>query len=546
MVDALTKRLILDASDELAVRNGCRFDQERADHVCEFFETELVLYEGEKAGQPFRLMDWQVEFLSRLFGWVRFSEQYGRMVRRFRKGSLWVPKKNGKSPLAAGVGLYLLGRDGEQGQKVFSAAKDGVQAGIMHMHARQMVLRSPHLSRECKINKTTGQISHEETSSVYKILSGDNVTGQEGLNGSVIIDETHVVDSRLAGVLEYMGASRSEPIQLEVSTAGNNPEGYGKHQYDYGKAVSVGTFQDDQFLFVEYGAPQDATDEQCGHPALWQDANPSWGVTINVDDFETSYKRAQRSVSDFAKFKMYRLNIWTSAANPWLSNAKWLAAADSVRREDVIGYTAYAGLDLSRTRDMSAFSLTVPDGEFFRLFTWFWMPEARAEELKDKAPYEQWAADGWLELTPGDVIDYRLIERRVRELLEQFNIVKLRYDQRFAEEITQTLEEDCNLEREAMQQSANHYAGPMDDFEGLLNEGRLKHDGNPVLSWQAGHVGTKDALNGGRRPVKPGDRKDDPRTIDGIVASIMSLSAALSDDGGMSVYDRQDRGFLVL
>lgn len=546
MVDALTKRWTLDASDELAVRNGCRFDSERADHVCEFFERELVLYEGEKAGQPFRLMPWQVSFLSRLFGWIRFSDQYGREVRRFRKGSLWVPKKNGKSPLAAGVGLYLLARDGEQGQKVFSAAKDGVQAGIMHMHARQMVLRAPTLASECRINKTTGQITHEETASFYKILSGDNVTGQEGLNGSVIIDETHVVDARLAGVLEYMGASRSEPIQLEVSTAGNNPEGYGKHQYDYGKAVSVGTFKDDQFLFVEYGAAQNATDEQCGDPQLWQAANPSWGVTINNEDFAQSYDRAKRSVSDFAKFKMYRLNIWTSAANPWLAQSKWQSAWTNAKVTDYAGATAYAGLDLSRTRDMSAFSLTIPDGELFRLFTWFWMPEDRAMELKDKAPFEQWAEDGWLELTPGDVIDYRLIDRRIRELLEQFNIVKLRYDQRFAEEITQALVEDCNLDREAMQQSANHYAGPMDDFEGLLNEGRLKHDGNPVLAWQAGHVGTKDAINGGRRPVKPGDQKGDCRTIDGIVASIMSLSAAVADDGGMSVYDRQDRGFIVL
>lgn len=535
-----------DASDELAVANGCRFDQERADHVCAFFETELVLYEGEKAGQPFRLMDWQVEFLSRLFGWVRYSDQYGREVRRFRKGSLWVPKKNGKSPLAAGVGLYLLSRDGEQGQKVFSAAKDGVQAGIMHMHARQMVQRSPWLSSECAINKTTGQITHEKTASFYKILSGDNVTGQEGLNGSVIIDETHVVDSRLAGVLEYMGASRSEPIQLEVSTAGNNPEGYGKHQYNYGKAVAEGTFKDDQFLFVEYGAPQDATDEQCGNPDLWREANPSWGVTINVEDFESSHERAQRSVSDFAKFKMYRLNIWTAAENPWLSQSKWLAGRSEIGKESLLGYSAYGGLDLSRTRDMSSFSLTVPDDDMYRLLTWFWMPEARAEELKDKASFEQWAADGWLELTPGDVIDYRYIESRIRELLIQFNVIKLRYDQRFAEELTQTLEEECGLEREAMQQSANHYAGPMDDFEGLLKEGRLKHDGNPVLTWQAGHVATKDALNGGRRPVKPGNKKDDPRTIDGIVASIMSLSAALSDDGGMSVYDKQDRGFIVL
>ncbi len=545
-MDRLTKRWIRDVSDERAARNGCRFDEARANHVCEFFESELVLYEGEQAGQPFRLMEWQVDFLMRLFGWVQHSDQYGRSVRRFRKAGLWVPKKNGKSPIAAGVGLYLLTRDGEQGQKVFSAAKDGVQAGIMHMHARQMVLRAPNLADECVINKTTGQITHESTASFYKILSGDNITGQEGLNGSVIIDETHVVDDRLAKVLEYMGASRSEPLQLEVSTAGNNPQGYGKHQYDYGKTVAEGTFDDDQFLFVEYSAPQDATDEQLADPKLWEKCNPSWGTTINVEDFHASYQRAKRSISDFAKFKMYRLNQWQEAENPWLERSDWMKNAEEYTAEQYEGYAAYMGLDLSKTRDLSALALTVPDGDLFRLLVWFWMPEVRAQQIGHKAPFVDWADQGWIELTPGDVIDYRQIESRAVELLGKFNVVKIRYDQRYAEEITATLSEEHGLEREKMPQSANHFAGPMDQFEGFLKEGRLKHNANPVLDWQAGHVNTKDAHNGGRMPVKPSDLKGDPRTIDGVVAALMSLSAALSDVSPGSVYDREDRGFVVL
>lgn len=180
--DKVTRDWIRNAADERAVENGCRFDAERAAHVCEFFPKYLRLYEGEKAGQPFELVAWQKDVLSRIFGWVVYSEFHKREIRRFRKAGVWVPKKNGKSPLAAGVGLYLLTSDGEQGQKVFSAARDGKQAGIVHTHARKMVESSSQLSGVCKINMSTGQIAHLPSSSVYNILSGDNVLGQEGLN----------------------------------------------------------------------------------------------------------------------------------------------------------------------------------------------------------------------------------------------------------------------------------------------------------------------------------------------------------------------------
>lgn len=192
MVNDLTRRWIRNASDERAAFNGCRFDEARAAHVVKFFEKFLRLYEGEFAGQRFVPQDWQADLLSRCFGWVARSEHWKREVRRFRKASIFVPKKNGKSPLGAGVGLYLLIGEGEQGQKVFSAAKDGQQAKIMHQHAIKMVDLSPALSQHCRINRSTGRIAYLPTSSWYSILAGDNINSQEGLNGSVVIDEIHV------------------------------------------------------------------------------------------------------------------------------------------------------------------------------------------------------------------------------------------------------------------------------------------------------------------------------------------------------------------
>lgn len=546
MVDRLTKRWIKDASDEYAVSLGARFDESRAEHFCRLVESDFRLYEGECAGQLVRLMTWQQDLFYRLFGWVKYSEDWGREVRRFRKASIWIPKKNGKSPSAAMVGLYLLAFDGEQGQKVYSAAKDGKQAGIVHGHAKQMVLQSDTLMQDCKINKTTGQILHLPTNSTYAILAGDNIQGQEGLNGSVIIDETHVVDARLVSVLEHMGASRSEPLQFEVSTAGNNPEGYGKRQQDYGRLVASGEVKDDEFLFICYEAPQNATDEQCLDPAIWQKANPSWGETIKPGEFQTACSRArQKGIAEWTAFKTYRLNIWSSSESPWLNKGDWVKCKFDFSYDSLRGRECWLGMDLSRTRDMSAVVAAFPDGDNVLLLPFFWLPQEVAEENNHKASYLQWAADGLIELTPGNWIDYRFIERRIIEIANDFRVQELVYDPKFADELTARLEDDHGIERRVFKQSMDEYTAPTDEFEKLVLSHRLKHNGNDVLSWQAGHVNIKiDDVTKKRRPVKP--KHSEHQKIDGIVASIMALSGVMFGEEVASIYDREGRGFLEL
>lgn len=527
MADNLTQRWIRNAADERAVTNGCYFDESRGEHVVKFFESFLRLYEGDFAGQRFIPQDWQADLLYRVFGWVRYSAHWQRPVRRFRKAAIFVPKKNGKSPLGAGVGLYLLAGDGEQGQKVFSAAKDGQQARIMHTHAEKMVELSPSLRRHCKTNKSTGRIAYLPTSSTYSILAGDNIDGQEGLNGSVVIDETHVVDERLARVLEHMGASRAEALQFEISTAGNNPEGYGRKQYDYGKAVERGEFADDEFFFVAYEAPQDATDEQIENsPEIWKAANPSWGVTINEEEFRASLKRSKRSLTDWITFKMYRLNIWSASANPWLKQDDWQKCLESFTEKDLEGLPCYLGLDLSRTRDMTAADLIFTDDDrFFQLPT-FWLPEERAKETNHLAPFLQWANDGYLTLTPGNVVDYRLILSRLIELHEQFKILGVAYDKTYAEELTAQLEDETGMDRFIFEQTWKNFAGACSEYERLILAGKLLHNGHPILSWQAGHVQVKTDTNQNKRPVKP--PHNDIKKIDGIVSGIMGLALSLS------------------
>lgn len=529
MADSLTKDWIKNASDDKAVKNGCRFDMDRATHICEFFEEELVLYEGEFAGQPFRLMDWQKEFLMRCFGWVRFSKDWNREVRRFRKSSLWVPKKNGKSPLAAGVGLYLLSADGEEGQKVYSVAKDGKQAKIVHTHAMEMVRRSPNLRESCTINKSTGRILYEPTTSWYDLLSGDNIEGQEGLNGSSITDEKHVVTRRLAKVLEYMGASRAEPMDFGVSTYGNNPDSYGKQDCDYGKAVERGDIDDESFLHLSYELPEGMSFEDAGKPEVWAQCNPSYGITIKETEMAAAYKRASRSLVDQNNFLMYRTNKWNTSESPWLRYDDWKKNGEDWKLEDFYGDPVWLALDLSKTRDMSSMVLvfrkeTEEEPTFYQ-FPYFWLPETYAETNADKVDFLGWAKEGYLEIIPGDTIKQSYIKNKMQWINENFQVQTMSFDKTYAFDlINEYCEPELNWDCVEFGQSMRTYAGPTENYEAMLVEDRLKHNNHPILNWQAGHVQVKTNDRGDKMPTKP--KRDDVKKIDGIVSGIMALNGA--------------------
>lgn len=551
--DRVTRKWTRNESDTRAVKAGCRFDEGRAGHAVDWVQRYCRLYEGEDAGKLLELKDWQLDATMRLFGWVKWSDDWGREVRRFTRASVWVPKKNKKSPTLAAWGLYLLCGDGEQGQKVYSVAKDGKQAMISHTHALEMIRRSPELMAECSINKTTGQITHVPTSSVYKVVAGDNVQSQEGLNGSLMVDETHVVDRRLMRVLRGAGISRAEPLHIEVSTAGNNPDGYGKERWDYGSKVLSGDFEDERLLFIDYSAPQDLTDEALeADPAKWgKVANPAWGHTVKPTEYLADYRAAKCSLSDLADFKMYRLNIWQQSSNPWLKASDWASCRRDYTEDDLAGRECWAGLDLSKTRDMTALVLVFPwDEDSFRILPFFWLPEETARSQNHLAPHMSWAGGGYLELTPGNVVDYGFVRSRFRQLARKFIIRELAYDMTYAEETTQNLEqgvmdasgkqieEGTGVPRLPFPQTLHAFANPTAEWERLVMSGKLNHNGHPIMTWQIGHVMVRTDSNGNKRPVKP--RPDDYRKIDGVIAGIMALDRASQapacDTGGVEVW----------
>jgi phage terminase large subunit-like protein len=604
-----TAAWVRNRADELAVEAGCWFDPLAGGFSVWWIERYCRLYEGEQAGEPMILhgchecdyglgvpdqwdeeaqeiaverarrhveclkrghaCDWQYDVTMRLFGWRKQSERWGRPVRRFRKASIWVPKKSKKSPTASGWGLYLTCADGEQGQKVYVAAKDGQQAReIIGKHALEMVQASDALSAECQINKALLQITHLPTRSLMKpISSADSKTqkAKEGLNGSVIIDEIHVADRDLLARISRAGISRSEPLHIEVSTAGDDPESYGKERYDTGKLVNENG-GDESLLFVCYEAPQDLADKDLDDdPVKWGKlANPAWGHTINEEEFLSDYNTSKVSLSELGLFKKYRLNIWQQAANPWLRKGDWARCKRTYWEGDLIGLPCHAGLDLAKTRDLTCFVLifrrevfakgqprtpeTKPEAHYY-LLPYFFLPEQRARDLSGKVPYLQWAKEGHLILTPGEVCDYGIVRAEFRRVCERFKVGDLAYDPWNAEETTQQmeqgvqeggkLEEGTYVKRVMFRQGWISFAGPSEEFERLVISDRLHHNGNKVLTWQANHVAVAADVNGNKRPVKPSypSKVEDYRTIDGIVGSVMALARELINPAVGSWYD---------
>lgn len=589
--DRVTRAWLRDASDELAVRNGCWFEPLAGAYVVWWIERYCRLYEGEQAGEPLRLRglreepeweafeewdddakaaalerhehyvdgvkrgvarDWQYEFHMRLYGWQRQSPRWERAIRRFRRADVWIPKKNKKSPTLAANGLYLTCGDGEPGNHVGICAKDGMQARkIAGAHLLAMVSLSPDLRRECKVNLNECSVTHVATRSDVLPFSSSNERtkeSKEGFNGSLLVDETHVVDRDFMRRTNRAGISRSEPLLLHFSTAGNNPDGYGKECFDYGLDVSTGKVENDQLLFCGYFAPPELAPEDIRDKPtvirLGKAANPAWGHTIDEEEFVNDWQQSKRSVGDTLDFMMYRLNVWQKAVNPWLPPGAWASCrasdGDAYSLADLKGLPCIVGFDKSRNRDFSAFVGLFPEWNEaglsrYRLWPWIVAPKAYIEQHASDAAFLDWVDKGLLIPTPGDVIDVGHLFTLFGQIAKDHEVLALGYDPNRAEEITQLIEqgaqgskgeklsEGFGVPRFPVGTQSGLMCSAIDDFEADVIEGRVLHPGHAVLDWM---IGNTQVLDRGDRTKLDKPKKNSPKKIDGVVAAVIARAVA--------------------
>lgn len=499
---------------------GDWFCAELALDAIEFFPSELQLIEGEHANKPFRLQPWQQAIVACLFGWLRAD-----LTRRYRESFVFVPRKNGKTPLAAGIVNLVLFQDHEPGAQLYSAAADLEQAGLVYRHTAGMIARNQAMSERVRAYRNLKSILYEAETAIFKSLSSDADT-KHGLGAHlVVIDELHAHrDGELVDVLVTSTAARREPLIVYITTADFERPSVCNAKYDYACKVRDGLIADPSFLPVIYeaAAGADWTD-----PAVWAAANPNLGVSVRPDYLARQCERAKNEPTFENTFKRLHLNMRTQQNVRWLPIEKWQRCAGPVVLEELLGRPCYVGLDLSTKLDLTCFSLVFPPAEgegLWRILPRFFMPEenARQRERRDRVPYLAWAQQGLVTLTPGDVVDYEAVKAALLEDARRFEFREVAYDPWNATQIALQLK-DQGVPMVEYRQGYASMSEPTKELERLVVACEIAHGGNPVLGWMVSHVAVEMDPAGN---VKLSKAKSTER-IDGLVATVMGIGRAM-------------------
>lgn len=552
---------------ETGHERGLYFDDTAAKVAIAFFAV-VRHWKGEWAGKPISLEPAQQFWVWSLFGWKREDGS-----RRFRTGYLEVGRKNGKTTLAAGVGLYLAFVEGEPGAEVYSAATKRDQAKICHKDATRMVKSSPQL-REL-IGVFRDNLHEVKSGSKFEPLSSDYNT-MDGLNAhAVIADELHAWKGMgMWGVLKTAMSSRRQPLFLSITTAGVDQQGICYQQRQYVERILKGLIEDDAYWGIIYtldrkrdwpelrarGEEGDGTAEETGEletgdgegvefedrwddEAVWVKANPLLGVSKKLDMMRGLAREAKNKPAELNNFLRWELNIWTQATSRWISPIYWAKCGElAVDPEALAGRTCFAGLDLSETFDLTALALVFPpedeDGVYQALMR-FWLPEENMMERveRDQVYYDVWARMGYITLTPGNVVDHNFILAEIDKLAQRYDIVEVGFDRWGASQVMIDLMEMGGDEWVVpIGQGYASMSPPTKDVGKLIAGGKLAHGNNPVLTWMADNMVVRTDPAGNIKPDKEKAREK----IDGIVALIMAMDRALRHGGTTSKYEEED------
>ena len=508
--------------------SGCYYDEAAAERALTFFRTYLTPTKGQWAGQPFVPSQWQADhILKPLFGWKRPDG-----LRRFRVAWLELPRKSGKTTLAAGIGLYLLGADGEAGAEVYSGATTRDQAKLVWTQARDMVQANPVLKRNSECFQTS--IVVPRMTAAFKPVSRE--AGRlDGLNvHGAILDEVHAhPTSEMWDVMTTATGARQQPMLVAITTAGlYAPASIGWVQHQHAMAVLEGAIHDDAYFAYIAAADRD---DDWKDPATWAKANPGLGDTITEEYLAEQCARAAAMPSFQNTFRRYHLNQWVEQADRWLDIGVW-DDCDDQPPHDLAGRRCYAGLDLASTRDVTALVLVFPDDEDgFDVVCRFWVPgdNIALRSHDDRVPYDAWARDGHLTATAGNVFDDAAVYEEIMRLGEMYDIREVAYDPWGGTALVARLME-AGVEMVPFRQGFASMSGPTKELEKVVVSGRLRHGGQPVLRWMASNVtlATDPAAN-----IKI-DKAKSFEKVDGMVALVMALgrTVANADDEDWPVW----------
>ena len=523
--------------------SNINFSFNRAVHVLEFYALCICHVKGKLTGKPIDLMDWHAFILINIFGWVRplwladketgeliYSNEGEKIpvlnedgeqewVRRFKIAYIEVARKNAKSTLSSGIGLYMAGFDGEGGAEVYSAATTRDQARIVFDDAKQMIKSNKLLKKVFGSHKLN--IHQIESGSKFEPLSADANT-LDGLNIHCgIVDELHAHKTRdVWDVLETATGAREQPLIVGITTAGFILDGICMEQRDYiSKILTKSVDNNDSYFGVVYTL--DDGDEPFDEKN-WVKANPALGIAKKWDDLRDLAQKAKEQVSARPNFLTKHMNIWVQGKCSWINMDKYNACGKYAGNKDD---ATWISVDMSQKIDITAAIKTKRKSDGTIHFeTKFWIPEGRLETAPKRMAelYRKWSAEGWIELTNGDVIDQMQIKQDIKAWISGDNLQDIAYDPWSATQFALDLQKD-GLPTVEVSMTTKNLSEAMKESEAMIYAGRVFHDHNPIMAWMMSNVMIKPDKNDNIFPLK----ERDENKIDGAVAWFIGMSRVI-------------------
>lgn len=523
----------------VCTESGAHFCAPRAIRACGFFDHVLVHTKGRFARQPFILTDWQRnDIVGPLMGEVTWSSEHERYVRRYRHGWIELARKNGKSELLAGLGLYLLAYDGEEGAEIYGAAKDRDQARVIWDVAMRMVQLSPTLGKRkgLHVRRNEHRIVDESTGSFYATLARDAL-GNLGLNPfGVLFDEViSQPDNTLWEALRTAMGARVEPLMVAATTAGSSASSFAAHEHaQVVKLADEPERAPSRFTYIR-NLPMDA---DVWDEANWAIPNPGLGDFLSIQTLRDEAQEARNDPVKENSFRQFRANQWVSQATRWMpmtlyrqcTGDMWLTADWGPKL--FTGREVWVGLDLSAKLDLTSLCVFIPPkGEQpGHALWWHWLPEDALPRLDAAASGKahQWVRQGFLRLMSGSVIDYDELCRQIAEILAPYKVREISYDKWSGEYVRQRLETLMG-KGVAMVPVEPTYIGmtlPMRELMALTVQQQWHHHGDPVAGWCFDSVEVKQAVDNPDliKPVKP-ERTPSATRIDAVVTAALAVGA---------------------
>lgn len=516
-----------DRKCEKQKRSRFRFDKDKAQRACEFIEL-LSHTKGRWAakGLLLTLEPWQYFFICSVFGWLRKADD----LRRFRKVLLLVPRKNGKSQIAAAIGLYMLAADGEHGAEVYSGATTEKQAWEVFRPARLMALKAEEFRNHFGIEVNASNISILANASRFEPIIGNPGDGPSP--SCAIVDEFHEhATDELFDTMETGQGAREQPLMLVITTAGSNMAGPCHSLQLEAQKMLEGVRANDAFFALIYTVDQ--KDDWTKIKTL-KKANPNYDVSVSAEFLISRQREAMESARKQGTFKTKHLNMWVGARNAYFNVRKWQECQEQgLRIEDFEGQTCLLSMDLASKIDLAAVEILFPrDDDTYARFGRYYLPEATVEQGENEH-YRGWMRGGWLTVTDGDMIDHRVIRDDILALRDRFNVTELAFDPDNATMLVRDLQDE-GISCIEVRPTLPNFSDPMKTLDALIRAGRIAHNGDPVMTWAISNVVTRP--DAGERVYPRKERSENK--IDPVVALIMALARAmLSETEEPSVYE---------